>query len=422
MGPCVAAADRSPDGSNYKAGTVEPAAMDRPLEGVTVADFSQMQQGAWATMKLADMGADVIKVEPPHGDLIRTFAMGGELYEGLSAAYLAMNRNKRSITLDLKDDEGLAVARDIVRDADVLFENFRPGVMDRLGLGYDEVSDLNPEIVYVSASGWGASGPYADRPGQDLLAQSLSGLAKGTGRGDDPPTAAGTFVCDAHSATVLAFHTLAALRQRDRTGEGQKIEGDLLSAGVDLQTQELTATMNTDVDLERSEAGVAHVASGAPYAIYETEDDYLAMSFANLPALAEAYDLDPVCDYEDPVELYEHRDAVVRQVQAAIGDEPTDDLVERLTDIGMWVSRVNDYEDVVEDPQVQHNDMIAELDHPEMEPFETTGIPVRMSGADYEFSPPPMLGADTEAVLADLDYDDERIAELTGSAATGSED
>jgi crotonobetainyl-CoA:carnitine CoA-transferase CaiB-like acyl-CoA transferase len=389
--------------------------MARPLEDVTIADFSQMQQGAWATMKLGDMGADVIKIEPPHGDLIRQFAMGGELFEGVSAAYLAMNRNKRSVTLDMKTDEGVEAAKAIVREADVLFENFRPGVIDKFGLSYEDVREFNPGIVYVSGSGWGSTGPYAERPGQDLLAQATSGLTKATGRRDDLPTAAGTFVCDAHSATVLAFHTLAALHQRDRTGEGQKIEGDLLSAGVDLQSQELTATMSTDVEFERSAAGTAHVASGAPYGIYETADDYLAMSFANLPALADDYDLEPICDYEDPGELYEHRDAVMRQVQDAIGDEETDELVEHLTDIGMWVAEVNGYEEVVEDPQVRHNDLIVEIDHPELGSFETTGVPVRMSGADYEFSPPPEQGENTEEVLRELGYDEDRIAAVTGA-------
>lgn len=392
--------------------------MTLPLDDVTIADFSQMQQGAWSTMKLADMGADVIKIEPPHGDLIRGFAMGGETFHGVSAPYLAMNRNKRSIVLDLKTDDGLEVARDIVREADVLFENFRPGVMDRLGLSYEDATELNPEIVYVSGSGWGATGPFADRPGQDLLAQAESGLAKATGRRTDPPTPAGTFICDAHSATLLAFHTVSALRQCERTGEAQRVEGDLLSAGVDLQSQELTAVMNTDVDLERSDAGVGHAASGAPYAIYETADDYLAMSFANLPALADAYDLDPICDYSDPGELYEHRDAVVEQVQSAIQDEPTEELVEELTDLGLWVSEVNDYPAVVEHPQVRHNDMIVEMDHPELGPFETTGIPVQMPETDLEYDAPPMLGADTAEVLDDLGYDDEQIKALESAGVT----
>lgn len=392
--------------------------MSRPLEGITVADFSQMQQGGWATMKLGDMGADVIKIEPPHGDLVRNYAAHGELLEGESTAYLAMNRNKRSVCLDLKTDEGLGIAHDIVKDADVLFENFRPGVMDKFGLSYEDVREFNPEIIYVSASGFGSSGPYSDRPGQDLLAQSMSGIASITGTSDDPPTPAGTFVCDAHSATTLALHTVMALFQREQTGEGQRIEGDLLSSGVDLLTQEVTAAMNLDVDVERSEAGVGHVASGAPYGIYETANGHIAISFSNLPGLADEFDLDPICDYENPVELYEHRDAVYRQVQGAIEDEPTDELIDTLSEAGLWVSKVKDPEEAGHDPQVRHNNMIVELEHEEVGSFEATGVPVRMSNVDLEFEGPPSLGQHTEEVLQEFGYDHEEITEFAEEGVT----
>ena len=396
--------------------------MSRPLDGVTVADFSQMQQGGWATMKLGDMGADVIKIEPPHGDLVRNYAAHGELLEGTSTAYLAMNRNKRSVCLDLKTDDGKEIARDIVADADVLFENFRPGVMDRFGLSHEEVREFNPEIIYVSASGYGSTGPYSDRPGQDLLAQATSGIASITGRKDDPPTPAGTFVCDAHSATTMALHTVMALFQREQTGEGQRIEGDLLSAGVDLLTQEVTTAMNLDIDVERSEAGVGHVASGAPYGIYETEDGHIVISFSNLPELAEEFDLDPLCDYEDPVELYENRDTVFRQVQDAIGDEPTDELIETLSEAGLWVSRVNDPEEAGNDPQVRHNDMIVELEHNDIGSFEVTGVPVRMSNVDVEFDAPPTLGEHTDEVLAEFGYGEDERSELTERDVTQPSD
>lgn len=408
--------------NSTKPGGINSPVMAQPLEGITVADFSQMQQGAWSTMKLADMGAKVIKIEPPHGDLIRQYAMAGEMCNGISAAYLAMNRNKQSIAINLKEDAGVKIAKDIVRDADVLYENFRPGVMERFGLDYESVQDLNPEIVYVSGSGWGSSGPYAERPGQDLLAQAMSGITKNTGCASDPPIAAGGFICDAHSATLLAFHTLAALRQRDTTGTGQHIEGDLLSAGVDLQTQEITASLSTDAKMERGESRLAHPASGAPYAIYETSDDYLAMSFANLSAFAEEFDLEPICDYDDQSSLYRHRDEVVEQVKNVLVDYPTDKLVDRLTAIGMWVSPVKDSAEAATDPQVRHNEMIVELQHPDGPSFETTGVPVRMSEADIEYRTPPSLGAHTRTVLRELDYDDKRINELEADEVVQTED
>ncbi|WP_232700768.1 CaiB/BaiF CoA transferase family protein [Halobacterium wangiae] len=395
--------------------------MPAPLEDVTIADFSQMQQGGWATQKLGDMGADVIKIEPAGGELVRTAPIEGELLEDVSPYFLAMNRNKRSITLDLKSDEGRQVAEDIIEEADALVENFRPGVMEKFGLGYEDVHDVNENIVYVSASGFGADGPYAERPGQDILAQAMSGLVQNTGRKQDPPTPAGSFICDAHSANTIALHTVVALFQREMTGEGQKIETNLLNAGIDFQTQEITSAVNMDVEAERSESGIGHVYSGAPYGVYETADGHVALSFANLPSIADELGVEPLCDYSDGREVYEHRDEIKEQLEAETRSVPTDDLMDRLLDAGAWIAEVNDYQDAADHPQVRHNDMIIELEYPGVGTFETTGVPVSMSNADVEFSDPPVPGEQTEEVLAELGYDDDEIANLEENGVTASE-
>jgi crotonobetainyl-CoA:carnitine CoA-transferase CaiB-like acyl-CoA transferase len=395
--------------------------MPAPLENVTIADFSQMQQGGWATQKLGDMGADVIKIEPAGGELIRTAPVEGERLEEVSPYFLAMNRNKRSITLDLKSDEGKQVAEDIIEEADALVENFRPGVMEAFGLSYEDVREINENIVYVSGSGFGADGPYADRPGQDILAQAMSGLVQHTGRQQDPPTTAGSFVCDAHSANTIALHTVVALFQREMTGEGQKIETNLLNAGIDFQTQEITSAVNMDVAAERSESGIGHVYSGAPYGVYETADGHVALSFANLPSIAEELGVKPLCDYSDGRAVYEHRDEIKRQLEEQTRSVPTEELVERLLEAGGWVAEVNDYEEAANHPQVRHNDMMIELEYPGVGTFETTGVPVSMSNADLEFTDPPMPGEQTEEILSELGYDDEEIEALEDSDVTTKE-
>ena len=392
------------------------------LKNVTIADFSQMGQGGIATQKLGDMGADVIKIEPPRGDLLRSAPANGQLLDGESTHYLAVNRNKRSITLNLKTDRGQEIAREIIREADLLFENFRPGVMGKFDLGYEDVQEINPGIIYVSGSGFGDTGPYADRPGQDILIQAMSGLASSTGRKDDPPTPAGAFICDYYSAVMLALHAMVALHYQERTGEGQKVEGSLFSSGIDFQGIELTSALNLDIDFERSEAGIGHPLSDPPYGVFETSDGHIAISFGQLDALAEELGLEPVCDYADQRETFEHRDKIKRQIEAATRNEPTEPLLDRLADAGLWVSEVNDYEDLPDDPQVEHNDMIVEMDHPEVGSFETTGIPMEMSAADERYEDPPTLGQHTDEILREFGFSDDDIAAFRDDDVIGTGD
>ncbi|WP_436926148.1 CaiB/BaiF CoA transferase family protein [Halosimplex amylolyticum] len=394
--------------------------MDQALEDVTIADFTQMMQGPWATQKLADMGADVIKIERIGGEWERTLHAGGELLDGVSPFFLAMNRNKRSVELDLKSDEGQEVALDIVAEADALVENFRPGVMDKFGLGYDDVREVNPEIVYVSASGFGPDGPYAGRPGQDLLLQAMSGLAQNTGRKDDPPTPVGTAIVDEHAASQIAFNTMVALFHKERTGEGQRVDTNLLNASIDFQCQEITASLNLDVDFERSEEGIAQAFLGGPYGIYETADGYVAIAMTPMEALVDLFEDERFTEFDTPKDQFDRRDEIKRLLESYTREYATDDLLDLLLDADVWAAPVNDFDALAEDPQVDHNDMLVDIEHPGGGEFTTVGVPADLSETPGRVeTPPPSPGEHTEEVLTEFGYDDERIQSLRDAGVTG---
>jgi crotonobetainyl-CoA:carnitine CoA-transferase CaiB-like acyl-CoA transferase len=392
--------------------------MKQALDDVTIADFTQMMQGPWATQKLADMGADVIKIERIGGEWERFLEAGGNLYHGWSPFFLAMNRNKRSVTLDLKHEDGKQVALDIIAEADVLVENFRPGVMDGLGFGYDDIREVNENIIYVSGSGFGSDGPYVDRPGQDLLLQAMSGLAHYSGCADDHPTPTGTAIVDEHSATLIALNTMFALFHRERTGEGQKVEANLLSAALDLQCQEITAALNMSQEFERSEEGIAQAWLSAPYGIYETADGYVSIAMTPMDTLGEALQLEELEQY-DPSMTYERRDEIKRELERYTRGQSTDELLDRLLEADIWAAKVNDFDDVAADPQVEHNEMLIDIDHPEIGTFTTTGFPVEMSETPGCVElPPPKPGEHTDEVLVELGYDEDERRRLTASGAT----
>ncbi|WP_207592694.1 CoA transferase [Halomontanus rarus] len=393
------------------------------LTDVTVADFTQLMAGGWSTQKLGDMGADVIKIERPTGDVQREMSYRGTLLDGTGIGYLTMNRNKRSVALDLKTEEGHRAATKIVEEADVLVHNYRPGVMSRLGLSYDDVTERNPEIIYVEISGYGSSGPYADRPGQDLIYQAMTGLTSYTGRAGEPPTPAGTVVVDEHTATLAAMHTLQALYHKERTGEGQKVETNLLNAAVDLQCNELTYAMNVGEDLDRGEKTHGHPYLYPPYGIYETDDGHVAIGMAPLETIADTFDLDGLTGYDGQRELFERRDEIHDTIESYTETRPTDEVVDELVDADVQASAVRYPTEVASNPQVQHNDMILELDHPEGGTFETTGVPVEMSGSEPAAArSPPGLGEDTRDVLGELGYSDDEIDRIAADEAIGVDD
>ena len=384
------------------------------LDGVRVVDFTQMMLGPWATQFLGDMGADIIKIERPvHGEWERGLAAMGQLLGGDSPFFLAMNRKKRSLTLDLKADEGKEIVRALVREADVVVENFRPGVLDKLGLGYDDLRAVNPRIIYASGSGFGATGPYVARPGQDLLIQAMSGYAAQNGRAGEPPVPSACSVMDASTALMLALSIVTALFCRERSGVGQKLEVSLFNTALAIQCQELLAYFNLPTKGARSEAGIGAPWLSAPFGIYAVADGYVAISMNPLPVVGEALGLPALRAFADEASAYRRRDEVRRILDDALKPRRSADVLAALSARDLWCARVQDFDDVLVDPQVAHNGMIQEIEHPRAGRIKVIGVPVVFSETPGSIRlAPPLVGEHSDAILGELGYDAARIAEL----------
>jgi len=388
------------------------------LSGIRVLSFTQFLLGPSAVQFLADMGADVIKVEPAGGTLWERHWSGTNLFlNGVSAFFLLAHRNQRSLTLDLKHPDGLTVARRLVESADVLVQNFRPGVMERLGLGWKELSAINPRLIYASASGYGQSSPYRDRPGQDLLMQAFSGLAAISGRAGEPPTPVGTAVIDQHGAALLAMGVLAALLERARTGRGLQVEISMLKAALDLQIEIASYHLN-GARLEKSASGLASMFHPAPYGVYPTRDGHLVLSMSSLASLARALPLPALEPYAAVTWNFEAREAVARLLEPAIRERTTAEWLERLVPQGIWAAPINTYDETFADPAVRAADAVEEIQHPVAGPVKLLRFPIELSTGRAEVRrAPPMPGEHAEEILKECGYGDEDIRRLRAAGA-----
>jgi crotonobetainyl-CoA:carnitine CoA-transferase CaiB-like acyl-CoA transferase len=383
-----------------------------PLKGLVVADFSQLAQGPWATQMLVDMGADIIKIEPPQGDWMRHYSYGNLYPEGESISFVSFNRNKRSIALNLKEEEGNAIAKKIIAKADILIENFRPEVMDRLGLGYENIKKINHGIVYCSSSGYGASGPYIKRAGQDLLAQSVSGTAALNGKKGDLPVITAVGQADLLTSLFIVQSVLAAIYSREKTGQGQKIETNLLNSVVGFHVQEITAYLHQGHNPEKSESGIPNPWLGAPYGLYNTKDGALAIGMNSVQKLAGIVGLKKY-DTEEFISnnIMDNRDQIRFDFDKIFRTKTTKDWLAILLEFDIWCSQVNTFDDMVKDPQIEHNKMILEYDHATIGKVKTTGFPTNFSHTpQHIYKASPLLNEHAEEILKEFcDYDEHMI-------------
>jgi crotonobetainyl-CoA:carnitine CoA-transferase CaiB-like acyl-CoA transferase len=333
------------------------------LNGIKIVSFCHFLQGPAADQYLADMGADVIKVEPLTGAYERAWS-GADVYiEGVSGFYLCANRNKRSIAIDLKSPAGKEVARKLIKEADVVLENFRPGVFARLGFDDEELKRLNPTLIFASASGFGSSGPMLGKPGQDLLVQARSGLISVTGNPEVGPTPVGAAVVDQHGGALLAMGILGALVRRFREGKGTRVEGSLLNSGIDLQTEPLVNWFAGQIErkaLDRQE-NLATWFHQAPYGVYPASDGHVVVSLCETKDLAEAVESDGLRELVGR-NRYEERDAFAKALADATAKFSMAELEERFDRHNVWWAPVNYYDDLLTDPQLVHSEVFREVD------------------------------------------------------------
>ncbi len=393
-----------------------------PLTGIRILDFSHVYQGPVGTQILADYGADVIKVERPgSGDWSRAW---GPFVKGVSLPFANLNRNKRSITIDMKREEGKAVVRRLIESSDVLVHNFRAGVMEKLGFGYEQARALNPRLVYASSSGWGDSGPYVDRKrgGHDMMARAEGGWFIDQGEGKAPIP--GGVSIDYPAGLNLMLGILMALLHRERTGEGQRVTTDLLSVAFHAHAWEGATELNADMVDEPARVGGTEAAIDKAFL---TRDGAIEISpvfsdnaLRDISTAMGLGDLSQDPKFASEVRQIENRDALNAVLAERFAQKRTDEWIDQLEPKGVLCARVNSFVEASGDPQVRENAMVVEMHHPRAGTLHVLGTPVRLHD-----TPPshdghaPDLGADSRRVLAESGYDQDAIDRMQEDGIIG---
>ncbi len=401
------------------------------LEGVRVVDFTERMQGPYGTQILGDFGAEVIKIERPealtpdgrpdarYGE-DGNFGPDAERPVFYPAGFLAANRNKKSVAIDLKSDRGREIVERLVSKADVVYENFRPGVMERLGFGYEQCKELNPAIIYASASGYGPDGPYVHRPGQDVLVQGITGFGAINVSGSGRPTPVGMSVSDLLGGMNGATVVLAALLHKERTGEGQRVTTNLLDSAIAAQSEQAVHFLNTRVgEPVRGTSMHAHPYIPPPYGFYATKDGHIALSsgrqIRQVCEILGIEDLSKDPDYADVRDRDANRIAFEQRIEAALRERSTAEWLALMEPQDIFVAPVNTFEEAFSDPQVQHNQMVQTFDSP-LGPLGLIAPPYRMERTPPDIrSIPPLHGEHTREVLEEAGFASDEIEDFVRS-------
>ena len=389
--------------------------MVRALEGVVILDLSRALAGPYCTMMLADMGAEIIKLEMPgKGDDSR--AWGPPFVKGESAYFMSVNRNKKSLTLNLKKEKSREIIHKLIKQADVIIENFRPGTMEKLGLSYNEVTELNHEIIYCSISGFGQDGPYRLLPGMDQVLQGMGGLMSITGEPEGPPTKVGVAVADIAGGMFAAYAIMIALYHKEKTGKGQKIDISLLDCQIAWLTYQAGSYFASGEIPKPLGSGHPVI---VPYQAFKAKDVYFNIAVGNDQLWQKFYAAVGLEGIKDDINFatnakrVENRDELVNIIANLFKTKNGEEWLKILTDAGVPCGPINNLFDIFKDPQVLHRQMVQELTHPKVGKIKLTGIPTKLSDTPGEIlTPPPVLGQHNKEILIGLGYTDKNIDEM----------
>ena len=377
-----------------------------PLAGLVVVDMSQFLSGPYCSLRLLDLGARVIKVERPDGgDLSRRLYLSDTEIGGDSSIFHAINRAKESFAVDLKNEADLAALRALLGKADVMIQNFRPGVIGRLGLDYESVRAINPRLVYCSISGYGEEGPWVTRPGQDLLAQARSGVMWLNGDESQGPVPFGLAIGDMLAGAAAAQGILAALVRRGVTGRGSHVETSLLEALIDLQFEVLTTHLNDGRRLpRRANFRSAHAYLSAPYGVYPASDGYIAIAMTPIGKLADLLDMDELSPYrDDPSSWFTARDAIKAMIARHIATRPVDHWLAILEPADIWCAKVLRWDELMDSEGFRCLDMLQTVTREDDVSITTTRSPLRIDGVRPKFAQAaPRIGEHSAAIRAEF--------------------